>query len=132
MFIVFLYFVQIITGFALYGQFHPGGFWWNLTNWMFVLASSQTMRLVHHLIMYLLIAFAIHHIYSAWLVDTAEGNGTMSSIFSGFKFLPCNQGPDCIQRVRRIRTQSLGRFGRTARSEPVPVVPTAETEEATT
>jgi Ni/Fe-hydrogenase 1 B-type cytochrome subunit len=107
MVIVFLYFLQIITGFALYGQVHPGGFWWNLTSWIFILVSNQTMRLVHHLIMYLLIAFAILHIYSSWLVDSAEGNGTMSSIFSGFKFIHCDQGPDCIQRSRIAPVQAV-------------------------
>jgi len=45
------------------------------------------MRLAHHLIMWLLIAFALHHVYSAFLVDSEEGNGLMSSIFSGFKFI---------------------------------------------
>lgn len=85
--IVFLYFVQVITGFALYGQAHPGGFWSKLTGWIFLLVSNQHLRLTHHLVMWLLIAFAIHHVYSAFLVDAEEANGLLSSIFSGWKFL---------------------------------------------
>lgn len=85
--IVFLYFVQIITGFALYGQVHPGGFWWTLTSWVFLIMSNQFIRLIHHLVMWLLIAFALHHVYSAFLVDVEEANGLMSSIFSGWKFI---------------------------------------------
>ncbi len=85
--IVFLYFVQIVTGFALYGQANPGGFWHKLTNWMFLLLSNQQMRLTHHMVMWLLIAFALHHVYSAFLVDAEEANGLMSSIFSGWKFI---------------------------------------------
>ena len=86
-FIVLLYFIQVITGFALYAQANPGGFWWGLTSWIFPLISNQYLRLIHHLVMYLLIAFAAHHVYSAWLVDSEEANGLMSSIFSGWKFI---------------------------------------------
>ncbi len=85
--IVFLYFLQTLTGFALYAQSNPGGFWWALTGWVFLIVDSQFVRLVHHLIMWLLIAFAIHHVYSAFLVDVEEANGLMSSIFSGWKFI---------------------------------------------
>lgn len=86
-FIIFLYFVQILTGFALYGQAEPGGFWWNTTSWIFLFVDNQHLRLTHHLVMWLLIAFALHHVYSAFLVDAEEANGLMSSIFSGWKFI---------------------------------------------
>ena len=36
----------------------------------------------------LLIGFAIHHVYSGLLVSIVERNGTMDSIFSGWKFFP--------------------------------------------
>lgn len=85
--IVTLYFTQVFTGFALLGLANPKGLWFGLTSWVFSLISAQTLRLVHHLIMWLLIAFALHHVYSAFLVDSEEGNGLMSSIFSGFKFI---------------------------------------------
>ncbi|GAB4533770.1 MAG: Ni/Fe-hydrogenase, b-type cytochrome subunit [Anaerolineae bacterium] len=85
--IVFLYFLQTITGFTLYAQANPGGFWWTLTSWIFLIVDNQTIRLIHHMIMWLLIAFALHHVYSAFLVDVEEANGLMSSIFSGWKFL---------------------------------------------
>lgn len=85
--IVTLYFIQVFTGFALLGMANPNGLWFRLTAWSFSLISPQTLRLVHHMIMWLLIAFALHHVYSAFLVDSEEGNGLMSSIFSGFKFV---------------------------------------------
>jgi Ni/Fe-hydrogenase 1 B-type cytochrome subunit len=85
--IVFLYFLQTLTGFALYGQANVGGFWWTLTSWVFRIVDNQSVRLIHHMIMWLLIAFAIHHVYSAFLVDAEEANGLMSSIFSGWKFI---------------------------------------------
>ena len=85
--IVLLYFLQTLTGFALHAQANPGGIWWTLTGWVFLIVDNQTVRLVHHMIMWLLIAFALHHVYSAFLVDAEEANGLMSSIFSGWKFI---------------------------------------------
>lgn len=86
-FIVLFYFLQVLTGFALYAQADPGGLWWILTSWVFRIIDIQSLRLLHHMIMWLLIAFAIHHVYSAFLVDVEEANGLMSSIFSGWKFV---------------------------------------------
>jgi Ni/Fe-hydrogenase 1 B-type cytochrome subunit len=85
--IVLLYFLQTFTGFALHGLGDPGGFWWGATSWAFTIVDAQAMRFIHHLIMWLLIGFAIHHVYSAFLVDAEEANGLMSSIFSGWKFI---------------------------------------------
>jgi Ni/Fe-hydrogenase 1 B-type cytochrome subunit len=82
-----LFLLQIATGFALYGQFAPGGLWDVLTGPLLLLVGNQGMRLTHHMLMWLLIGFTIHHIYSAWLMDIKEKNGTLSSIFSGYKFI---------------------------------------------
>ncbi|MFQ5617112.1 MAG: Ni/Fe-hydrogenase, b-type cytochrome subunit [Anaerolineales bacterium] len=90
--IVLLYFIQIFTGFALYGQANPGGLWWTLTSWVFILISNQYIRLIHHLIMWLIITFALQHVYTAFLIDVEEANGLFSSIFSGWKFIIA--GPD--------------------------------------
>jgi len=76
-----------VAPFALYGQAEPGGFWWNTTSWVFLFVDNQHLRLTHHMVMWLLIAFALHHVYSAFLVDAEEANGLMSSIFSGWKFI---------------------------------------------
>lgn len=88
--IVFLYFLQMFTGFALLGEVNTNGIWFKLTGWVFTFVHNQALRQAHHLIMWLLIAFALHHVYSAFLVDSEEGNGLMSSIFSGFKFIHAN------------------------------------------
>jgi Ni/Fe-hydrogenase 1 B-type cytochrome subunit len=85
-FVIFLlYLVMIFTGFALYSEYAPGSVMSWLFGWMFLLFSNQGLRLTHHIVMWLLIAFAIHHIYSAWLVDILERNGEMSGIFGGYK-----------------------------------------------
>lgn len=86
-FIVFLYLLQTFTGFALLGEANTSGLWYKLTGWVFVFVGNQVLRLIHHLIMWLLIAFVVHHVYAAVLVDAEERNGLLSSIFSGFKFI---------------------------------------------
>jgi Ni/Fe-hydrogenase 1 B-type cytochrome subunit len=80
-----LYVVMILTGFALYSEHAPQSFMHKALGWMFALFTNQGMRLTHHLTMWFLIAFAIHHVYSAWLMDIKERGGVMSSIFSGYK-----------------------------------------------
>lgn len=79
--------VQLISGFVLYGQFQPDGFWFAALGWLTPLIDLQTLRLVHHVVMWLLAGFFINHLYSAWLMDVKEMNGVMSSIFSGYKFV---------------------------------------------
>lgn len=82
-----LFILQIATGFSLYGQFQPGGFWDSALGWVLTIFGNQGVRLTHHMVMWLLIGFAIHHVYSAWLMDVKERNGTMTSIFGGYKYI---------------------------------------------
>jgi Ni/Fe-hydrogenase 1 B-type cytochrome subunit len=44
-------------------------------------------RWTHHVVMWLLIGFAVHHIYSAVLVSLVEKNGEIDSIVSGYKWV---------------------------------------------
>ncbi|MEI7771044.1 MAG: Ni/Fe-hydrogenase, b-type cytochrome subunit [Chloroflexales bacterium] len=97
MFIVIFYGLIIFSGIALFGQLHPVGIWYTLTNWVFGILTMQQVRMAHHMIMWALLLFALYHVYVAWLIDMEEGNGLMSSIFSGFKFLRGNQEPDWIE-----------------------------------
>ena len=45
-------------------------------------------RWIHHIVMWLLLGFTVHHVYSAVLVAIVEKNGTIDSIFSGYKWVP--------------------------------------------
>lgn len=76
----------ILTGFALQ-SFGAGGWRALAFGWVFSLAGAQTIRLVHHMIMWMLLGFAVHHVYSSLLMDAEERNGLMTSIFSGYKFV---------------------------------------------
>jgi Ni/Fe-hydrogenase 1 B-type cytochrome subunit len=48
----------------------------------------QMARFVHHVGMWLLLGFAAHHVWSAFLIGTVEKNSLMDSIFTGYKLLP--------------------------------------------
>ncbi len=77
--------VETVTGFALDGLLgsEPGAtvFWW-----VRELLGPQTVRLIHHLSMWAILAIALFHVYSSVLVDHLERNGLIASIFSGYKF----------------------------------------------
>lgn len=80
-----LYLVMVCTGFALYAHYSPDGAMHAIFTPLYALFSNQGIRLTHHVVMWLLIAFAIHHVYSAWLMDVKERGGVISSIFGGYK-----------------------------------------------
>lgn len=79
-------FGQILTGLLLFGWVMQSGPVHDLFGWGNSLPGGiQTVRIVHYIITFLFLAFAIHHVYSAILVDIEERTGVMSSIFSGYK-----------------------------------------------
>jgi Ni/Fe-hydrogenase 1 B-type cytochrome subunit len=82
-----LFAIQIVTGFALYSQPFHGGFWPAAFGWIIIHFGAQPVRLVHDLVMWLIIAFTIHHVYSAVLIDIEERSGLVSSIVTGSKLL---------------------------------------------
>ncbi|HEX5827978.1 MAG TPA: Ni/Fe-hydrogenase, b-type cytochrome subunit [Candidatus Limnocylindrales bacterium] len=97
--------VETITGFALDGLMgaEPG---YTLFAWLRELVGAQTLRLIHHLAMWGILAIALFHVYSCVLVDHLEHNGLISSIVSGFKFPTREEvvesrdgGPDLLDRT---------------------------------
>lgn len=81
-----LYLTEIATGLALYAaSSHIDSPFRTFTFLIPLLGGLQAARLIHHVAMWLLLAFAVHHVYSAWLVDIVEKNGTLDSIFSGYR-----------------------------------------------
>lgn len=84
--VVALMFLEVATGFALQSL---GGTGWRTVafGWVFSLVGPQSVRLVHHMIMWMLLGFMVHHVYSSLLMDAEEKNGLMTSIFSGYKFV---------------------------------------------
>ncbi len=80
-------FLAILTGFALYSESHSGFLWYLLGGWFFSIMSDGTIRLIHHSTMWILMAFVIVHVYITWVNDNIEGNGLISSIFTGYKII---------------------------------------------
>jgi Ni/Fe-hydrogenase 1 B-type cytochrome subunit len=89
--LVFLIFLtMIVTGLALYSvsasvesPFRVFGFLLPLVG------GAQTARWIHHVGMWLILAFTVHHVYSAVLMSQVEARGTVESMASGYKFVPC-------------------------------------------
>jgi Ni/Fe-hydrogenase 1 B-type cytochrome subunit len=77
--------IETVTGFALDGTLgsEPSA---ALFGWLWELLGTQTLRLIHHITMWAILAIALFHVYSCVLVDGIEKNGLLSSIFSGYKF----------------------------------------------
>lgn len=82
-----LYMVMIATGLGLYAV--SADIDSPMRSFEFLLSifgGAQTARWFHHVVMWLLIGFVVHHVYSAILVSVVEKNGTLDSIFSGYKW----------------------------------------------
>lgn len=87
LFVFLLFAFEIVSGFAMYSFNHKGLIWMLLGGWLLTLWDVQTIRLLHHLAMYIIFAFIGLHVYIAWWLDSTEKNGLMGSIFSGYKFI---------------------------------------------
>lgn len=85
LFILFVF--EIISGFSVYSVGKSGPIWSILSGGLLNFMYLPTIRLYHHLVMYVILIFVPIHIYASWYMDPHERNGLVSSMFSGFKFL---------------------------------------------
>jgi Ni/Fe-hydrogenase 1 B-type cytochrome subunit len=88
MVVMFLLAVECITGLVLYSVVRGSHTLTLLVGWIPRIVDIQYVRAIHYFIMFLFMAFIIHHVYSAMLVSREQKNGLMESIFTGWKFLP--------------------------------------------
>jgi len=80
--------VMVVTGFAMFGQANPGGFWYGLTEpLVLAVGGIQIIRLTHHLCTWWFIIFPIMHIYLVLRKDITEHGGGLSGIFSGGHYI---------------------------------------------
>ena len=83
-----LYFLAIATGLVIHGaSANVGGLMAWFGTWAPLFGGLQIARWIHHVVMWLLLGFAVHHVYSAWLMSVVDADGTMDSIFSGYKWV---------------------------------------------
>lgn len=80
-------FFEMLTGFALFGQVNPGGFWDKLTGWVILMLGGpfQT-QMWHHLMAWGVVIFTIFHVYIVLYNSRVYRNGLVDAIISGFKF----------------------------------------------
>ena len=95
--VVFLMFLaQIVTGFALRDLAAPSAPFQVLGGWIFSFWDPQTVRFVHHLVMWLTWGFVVHHVYSVTLMEWDERSGLLSSMLSGRKRIPRDRLKDLV------------------------------------
>lgn len=112
-----LYFIQIATGFALYSSIASVHSPMRVFGFLLPLYGGlQTARFIHHIIMWLLLGFAVHHVYSSILMSTVDATGTVESIFSGHKFVPPEDMVYSGYRFRRRRTLDAIKKAQAARA----------------
>ncbi len=86
-FVIGLGWAQIITGFALYSEDNPGGFWDHVVGWVIpLMGGSYRVHLWHHMFAWGFLVFFVLHIYVVLFDSHQYRNGLISSIVSGFKF----------------------------------------------
>jgi Ni/Fe-hydrogenase 1 B-type cytochrome subunit len=79
---------QMATGLALYA---PMSGWWfpQVFAWIVPLMGGDAeVRMWHHLGMWVFSAFILVHVYLSLFHDYVEGQGEISSMISGVKFMP--------------------------------------------
>lgn len=75
---------SILTGFALYSIYYPGGAMYSTFGWMFSVIALPYMRLFHHLVIWLMLYFVMMHVYIILFNNAVEKNGILKSIFTGY------------------------------------------------
>lgn len=76
--------VMVATGFTMYGQSDPGGLIFRAFAWVPpLLGGLQGVRLLHHVLPWGFIIFAVIHVYFTIRSDYVERVGRVSSIITG-------------------------------------------------
>lgn len=84
--------IQVATGFAMYGQSNPGGFFFRAFGWMGpFMGGMQNVRFLHHVLTWAFLIFIPIHVYLALRADLMERTGAVSSIVSGGRWIPMDE-----------------------------------------
>lgn len=97
-----LYLVMIGTGLGMYSLSAAVDSPFRFFDFLVPLfGGTGLMRWIHHVVMWLLLGFAVHHVYSGGLVSIIEKNGTMDSIISGWKWFRRRDVAAELEELRR-------------------------------
>lgn len=78
--------IMIFTGFYLYVEPQPESIFGAIFNWVpAIFGDSFEVRSWHHLVAWAFMVFVVAHVYLSIREDYLVKNGTMSSIFTGYK-----------------------------------------------
>jgi Ni/Fe-hydrogenase 1 B-type cytochrome subunit len=103
-FIFGLFLLEIVTGSAMYGASARHSWLGVFAPVLPWLGGAQIARWIHHGVMWLLLGFMVHHVYSAILTSITEKNGELDSIFSGHKFVEPEVLESALARVQGKRS----------------------------
>jgi Ni/Fe-hydrogenase 1 B-type cytochrome subunit len=79
---------QILSGFAIYSVNHTGANWRVIGGWLEDLIFFKTLKMYHNIFIYIIISFLPIHLFMSWINNHKNKNRLLSSIFSGYKFMP--------------------------------------------
>jgi Ni/Fe-hydrogenase 1 B-type cytochrome subunit len=80
--------VQVLTGFAMFGLADPEGFFWRTLGIQSAyIGGIRVVRFVHHVLTWVILVFIPIHVYLGVRADVMDREGTMSSIFSGSRWV---------------------------------------------
>ena len=84
-----IYLLMIATGLALYTVDASASSPFQVFDFLVpIFGGLQVARLIHHVGMWVVLIFAVIHVYFVFLSSIIEHIGTFDSIFSGYKFMP--------------------------------------------
>lgn len=84
--------IMVVTGFAMYGQSNPGGIIFRAFAWVPpLLGGLQNVRLVHHVLTWAFIVFALVHVYFTLRSDYVERVGRVSSMITGGRYVSTDE-----------------------------------------
>ena len=75
--------LQMLSGFALFGLYHPENAFWAFVSTPAIMAGIPTVRLFHTMMMFGLWAFVIVHVYLAVRAESLERHGGISAMIGG-------------------------------------------------
>lgn len=78
--------VMVLTGLIMRGASTETSVIAFFGSWAELFGGLPMVRWIHHVVMWLLLGFTVHHVYSAVLMATIDADGTLDSIVCGNKW----------------------------------------------
>jgi Ni/Fe-hydrogenase b-type cytochrome subunit len=93
---------MIFSGFAMYGQSNPGGFFYTTFGWVAnLMGGAQVVRFWHHTAAWLFVIYIPVHVYFSLRADVTEREGLISSMVTGGKFVRTDLEYEDLKRRKR-------------------------------